>query len=132
MLRRCGWAREVVLHEQTRVHGEAGGEEGLVDRTGIVEEELRLDPLDARGMLKQLEQLVEEGLGDLKHLRRIVRDGKGVADYGFLAFVDAEGEAADASAVERNKTGQDAGVEILKEKLGGALVVPAQTLLPEA
>ena len=59
-------------------------------------------------------------------------DGEGVADDGFLAFVDAEGEAADAAAVERDEAGKDAGVEILEEELGGALVVPAQALLPDA
>ena len=83
-------------------------------------------------MLQELEQVVEEELRDLKHLRRFVRDGEGVADDGLLAFVDAEGEAADASAVERDEAGQDAGVEVLEEELGGALVVPAQALLPEA
>ena len=124
--------REVVLHEQAGIHGEAGGEEGFVDRAGVVEQKLRLDPLDAGGVMQELEQLVEKGLRDLKHLRGVVGYGEGVADDGLLAFVDAEGEAADASAVERDKAGQDAGVEILQEQLGGALVVPAQALLPEA
>ena len=61
-----------------------------------------------------------------------LRYGEGVAYDGFLAFVDTEGEAADASAVERDKAGQDTGVKVLQKKLGGALVVPAQALFPEA
>ncbi len=104
----------------------------LVDGAGVVEEKLRFDALDAGGVVQELEQVVEEGLGDLKHLRRVVGDGEGVADDGFLAFVDAEGEAADAAAIERDEAGQDAGVEVLEEELGGALVVPAQALLPDA
>ena len=83
-------------------------------------------------MLQELEQLVEQGLRDVQHLRRVVGHGEGVADDSFLAFVDAESEAADATAIERNKAGQDAGVEILEEKFGGALIVPAEALLPEA
>ena len=83
-------------------------------------------------MLQELEQVVEKGLGDVQHLGRVARDGEGVAHDGFLALVDTEGEAADASAIERDEAGQDAGVEVLEEKLGGALVVPAQALLPEA
>ncbi len=38
---------QVVLHEQARVHLEARGEKGFVDRSGVVEEKLRLDPLNA-------------------------------------------------------------------------------------
>ena len=35
-----GWARKVVLHEETGIHGEAGSEEWLVDGAGSIEEEL--------------------------------------------------------------------------------------------
>ena len=74
---------------------------------------------------------MEQGLGDGQSLRGIGGCGEGVADYGFLAFVDAEGEAADAAAVEGDESGEDARVEVLEEELGGALIVPAETLLPE-
>ena len=127
----AGW-REIVLHEEAGIHGEAGGEEGLVDGAGVVEEELGFDALDAGGVVKELEELMEERLRDVQHLRGVVGDGEGVTDDGFLGFVDAEGEAADAAAVERDEAGQDAGVEVLEEELGGALVVPAETLLPDA
>ena len=123
---------EVILHEEAGVHGEAGSEEGLVDGAGVVEEELRFDPLNAGGVLEELEQLVEQGLRDLNHLRRLIRNREGIAHYRFLGFVDTEGEAADASAIERDEAGQNAGVEILQKKLGGALVVPAEPLLPQA
>ena len=56
----------------------------------------------------------------------------GIAYDGFVSLVDAEGEAADASAVQRDEAGQDAGVEVLQQQFGGALVVPAQPLLPDA
>ena len=32
--------REIELHEEARVEGEASGEEGVVDGAGVVEEEL--------------------------------------------------------------------------------------------
>ena len=35
-----GWARKVVLHEETWIHGEACSEERLVDGAGSIEEEL--------------------------------------------------------------------------------------------
>src|SRR5258708_103456 len=82
-------------------------------------------------MLEELEEVVQQELRDVNYLRWVVCQGEGVAYYGFLAFIDAEGEAADASAVERDEAGQNAGVEVLQEELGGALVVPAQALLPE-
>ncbi len=77
-------------------------------------------------------QVMQKELRDLNDLRRFARDGKGVADDGLLAFIDAEGEAADTSSVEGDEAGQDAGIEVLEEELGGALVVPTQSLLPEA
>ena len=77
------------------------------------------------------EELVEKRLRDLQHLRGVVRDGEGVTDDGFLALVDAEGEATDASTIERDKAGQDAGVKVLEKKLGGALVVPPEPLFPK-
>ncbi len=85
-----------------------------------------------RGVVEELKELVEEGLGDREGLRGVAVGGEGVSDDGFLAFVDAEGEAADAAAFEGDKAGEDAGVEILEEELGGALIVPAKALLPEA
>ncbi len=114
------------------LESEAGGEEGVVDGAGVVEEELGFDAADAGGVVEKLKELMEELLGDLKNLCVVAADGEGVADYGFLAFVDAEGEAADASTVESDETGEDAGVEVLEEKLGGTLVVPAKALLPDA
>ena len=70
-------------------------------------------------------------MGDLERLLLIVGDGVGIADDRLVAFVDAEGEAADATAVERDKAGQDAGVEVLQEEFGGAAVVPAEPPLPD-
>jgi len=138
--RQYGWGRnlwgvrgrEVVLEEEAGVHGEAGGEEWFVDGAGVVEEQLGFNALDAGRMLEELEKLVDEGLSDGKGLRGIGGGGEGVADHGLLALVDAEGEAADASALEGDEAGEDAGVEILKEEFGGALIVPTEALLPEA
>jgi hypothetical protein len=83
---------------------------------------------------EKLEEVVEEGLGDVEGLGGIVAggDGVGVADDGLVALVDAEGEAADAAVVEGDEAGEDAGVEVLEKELGGALVVPAEALLPDA
>src|SRR5437764_1938153 len=123
---------EVVLHEEAGVHGEAGGQKGLVNRARVVEEELGFDPLNAGGVLEKLEQLVQKGLRDLNHLRGVIGYREGVAYDSFRTFVDAEAKAADASAFKRDKAGEDSGVEILEEEFGGALIVPAEALLPQA
>jgi hypothetical protein len=124
--------REIVLEEETGVHGESGGEERLVDGACVVEEELRFDAFDTGRVVEELKELVEERLCDREGLRGVAVGCEGVSDNGFLAFVDAEGEAADAAAVEGDKAWEDAGVEILEEEFGGALIVPAKALLPEA
>ncbi len=69
------WSK-IVLHEEARVHCEAGGQEGPVDGTCVVQKKLRLDPLNAGRVLQQLEKLVKKGLGDLKHLRRLIATAK--------------------------------------------------------
>jgi hypothetical protein len=125
----CGRGK-VVLHEEAGMHSEASGEEGLVDRAGVEEEELRFDAMDAGRVLKELEEMMEKGAGDVEHLRGVGGYGEGVSDYGFVSLVDAEGEAADASAVEGYEAWEDARVEILQEEFGGTLIVPAETLLP--
>jgi hypothetical protein len=48
-----------------------------------------------------------------------------------VSLVNAEGEAANAAAVQDDEAGKDAGVEVLEEKLGGGTVVPVKTLVPD-
>jgi hypothetical protein len=88
--------------------------------------------MDARGVLQELEEMMQEGAGDVEHLQGVSGYGVSVSDDGFVAFVDAEGEAADAAAVEGDETWEDTRVEILQEEFGGALIVPTETLLPGA
>jgi hypothetical protein len=83
-------------------------------------------------VLEKLEQAMEKQLRGLEGLGDIVREGVDVADDGLMAFVDAEGVAAYASTVEGDEAGQDARVEVLEQELGGGLVVPTETSLPEA
>ena len=64
-------------------------------------------------------------------IRCTVPQRKSIPNYGFMAFVNTETVAADAPAIERNIALQNAGLKILQEKLGGAAIVPAQTLAPE-
>ena len=109
---------EVVLHEEAGEHGEASGEEDVVDGAGVVEEELRFDAVDVGGVEEQIEEVVEEGVGDAEGLGGVAGGGVGVAYDGFVALVDTEGEAADAAAVEGYEAGEDAGVEVLEEELG--------------
>ena len=122
---------EVVFHEKAWVHGEASVEEDVVDDAGVVEEELGLDAIDVGGVQEQVEQVVEEGVGGAKGLGGVAAGGVGVADDGLVAFVDAEGETADAAAIEGDEAGEDTGVQILQEELGGAAIVPAETVLPD-
>ncbi len=125
-------AREVVLHVESRMHDEAGLEEGLFDGAGAVEEKLRLDAVDVGRVQEEIEEGAKEGVGDVQGCGWVVGYCVGVSDDGLVSFVDAEGETADASAIERDEAGQDAGVEVLQQQLGRALVVPAQLLLPDA
>jgi hypothetical protein len=69
-------------------------------------------------------------VSDVEGLLLIAACGIGIAYDRFLALVDAEGEAADTAAVEGDEAGQNARVEILKEKFGRTPVVPAKPLLP--
>ena len=123
---------KVDLHKEARVGGKTGCTEGLFDRAGAVEEKLRLDAVDVGRVQEEIEEGAKEGVGDVQGCGWVVGYCVGVSDDGFVSFVDAEREATDASAVERDEAGQDAGVEVLQEQLGGTLVVPAQLLLPDA
>ena len=50
-------------------------------------------------LCKSSEQMMEESSRGLKCLRRLVCNGEGIPDDRLLAFVDAEGETADAASV---------------------------------
>jgi hypothetical protein len=125
---RCG--AEIVLHEETRMRDEAGFEERAVQGSGVVEEELRFNAMNAGRVEEELEEPVEESEIGLAGEVGIGGEGPGIADDGFIAFIDAEGVSADAAAVEGDKAREDAGVEVLKEKLCRGPVVPAEALLP--
>ena len=75
--------------------------------------------------------MLEEGVGCADGLSGVAAGRVGVTYDRFVALVDAEGEAADAAAVEGDEAGEDAGVEVLEEKLGGAAIVPAEAGLPD-
>ncbi len=114
------------------MHGEAFLEEGLFERAGVVEEELGLDAIDVGRVLEEFEEAVEEEAGGVEGGGDVAGEGVDVADDRLVALVDAEGVAADASTVQGDEAGEDARVEVLEQELGGGLVVPAKTLLPEA
>jgi hypothetical protein len=126
-----GSGGEVALHEETRVEGEAGVEEGRGGLTVVVEQELGLDAGDGGGVEKDLEKVAEEGAGDLERSVGGGGDGEGVADDGLGPLVDAEGVAADAAVIEGDEAGEDLGVEVLEEELGGAAIVPEEVFTPE-
>ena len=75
---------------------------------------------------------MKERLRDLKRLRWIICNGEGVPYDRFLPFVDAKRKATNSTSIESNKAGQNAGVEILKQEFGGTLIVPSETLVPDA
>jgi hypothetical protein len=58
-------------------------------------------------------------------------DGEGVADDRLIVLVDTEDVSGDAAIFDGDVAGEDAGVEVLEEQIGGAAVVPAQALVPE-
>ena len=76
--------------------------------------------------------MLEEGVGGADGLSGVAAGRVGVTYDRFVALVDAEGEAADAAAVEGDEAGEDAGVEVLEEELGGAAIVPAEAGLPDS
>lgn len=121
---------EVELHEEPRVGCEAGFEERTVDGAGVVEEQLRFDPVDAGRVEEEFQKPVEEGEVGLLGEVGVGGEGPRVSNDGLLALVDAESVSADAAAVKGDKTGEDAGVKVLKKKFGGGAVVPAKALLP--
>ncbi len=98
---------------------ETGLPEDLVHGTGIVEQKLGLDAVDAGRVQQEFEQMAKKGVGDLERLLSIAGDRIGVAHDRLVALVDAEGEATDPATVERDEAGQDAGVEILQKQLDG-------------
>ncbi len=122
---------EVALHEEAGVEGEAGVEEGSGGGAVVVEQELGLDAGDGGGVEQDLEEVAEQSAGDGKGGVAGGAVGEGVADDGLGTLVDAEGEAADAAVIESDEAGEDLGLEVLEEELGGAAVVPAQMVTPE-
>ena len=114
---------------ETGIAGEGGGEDGGEDAF-VEEQELGFDAADIGGGFERFEDVAGEG-GDDGEGRGLVARGVDVADDGFVAFVDAEGEADDAAAVERDEAGKDARIQILEQELGGGFVVPVEALVPE-
>ena len=97
-----------------------------------VEEELRLDAFDAGGVDEELDEVVEEADFDFgRGVGAAAGDGEGVADDRLVFFVDTEDVAGDAAVFDGDVAGEDAGVEVLEEQIGGGAVVPAQAFVPE-
>ncbi len=71
-----------------------------------------------------------EGVGQEQRFAMAGGDEE-VSDDCFRAFIDEEGIAADAAAVERDEAGEDAGVKVLKQQIGRAAIVPAEALEPD-
>ena len=126
---------ELAVEKEAGQGAEAGGRgDGGLDKgreDALVEkQELRFDAADVGGGFEELEEVAGEGLDD--EVRVGFAGGcVDVSDDGFEVFVDAEGETDDASAVEGDETGEDAGVEVLQEEVGGGAVVPVEALVPE-
>jgi hypothetical protein len=80
---------------------------------------------------QDLEEMAEQGAGDLESGVGWGGEGEGIADDGLDPLVNTEGEAADAAVIERDVAGKDLGLEVLEEELGGAAIVPAQLFAPE-
>src|SRR5271170_619730 len=99
-----------------------------------MEEKLRLDAVDARGVDQELDQVVEQAKLDIGRGRCAVASGndEGVANHCFVFFVDAENVAGDAAVFHSNVAGKDPRIQILQQQVGGGAVVPSQPLVPKA
>ena len=123
---------EIALHEEAGKDLESGAGEDRGVRAVAVEEQLRLDAVDARGVDEEFDDVVEEAAFDfVGGVGAAAGDGEGVADDGLMFLVDTEDVAGDAAVFDGDVAGEDAGVEILEKEIGGGAVVPAQALVPE-
>src|SRR5271170_2235750 len=99
-----------------------------------MKKELRLDAINARGVNEQFDEVLEEA--KLNFSRGVVavaaRDGEGVADNRLVFFVYTENIAGGAAVLDSDVAGENAGVEILQEQVGGGAVIPSQAIVPEA
>lgn len=111
---------------------EACFEERPVDGPGVVEEKLRLDTVDTGRVEEQFEEALQQGEIGLAGEFGVWCDGPCVTDNCFVALVDAKGVAADAASVKRDEAGKDARIEVLKKKVSGRAVVPAEAIFPLA
>src|SRR5665213_2835688 len=58
--------------------------------------------------------------------------GVDVTDDRLRGFVNAEGVALDTTAMQSDKAGKDAAVEVVEQQLNGFFVVPEQACVPTA
>ncbi len=107
-------------------------QKSLVDGAAVVQQHLRLDAFNVGRVQQQLQQVTQQPVRNLNGLRRIAGYRIGVPNHRLVPLVHAKSKAAHAPTLKRNKARQDTRVQILQQQLAGALVAPAQPLLPHA
>ena len=132
----CGVCVQLALHEVAREAAEALVREERGEGAGGVEQELRLDALDAGAGEDEGGEVAQEELQDGVATLVAGRAGEGgrreaIADDGLLRLVDAEGKALDDALVESDEAREGAAVEIVEQELYRAAVVPAKAIKPE-
>src|SRR5580704_14930328 len=99
----------------------------------IVGEQLRLDPMDAGGLLQRLDYMREQLYFDFVRVRNpaAVRDIK-IADHSLAAFIHKEAVTENAPAINGGVSGQDFSVDIAQDHLRRPVVIPREQARPRA
>ena len=128
-----GKSRQIEPHEEALVNLKARSAEGAGVQTMRVQEKLRFNPVDARRILKQLDQALKQSQLDIggRGLRVLRLKGEDVADHGFVLFIDAEEVACNTPILNGYVTGQQARIQILQQQIGGGSVIPFEALAPQ-
>jgi hypothetical protein len=101
-----------------------------MQRAGREQEQLRFDAVDARGVLEEFNEVVEQGVADGIVEALGLVEGVEVADDGLGGLEDAKSISTDDAVAQGDVAGKDAAVEVFKDHVGSACVVPVQAALP--
>ena len=99
-----------------------------------MEEQLRLDAIDARRVGEQFDEVLEEAKLNFGRGMRTAAAGhrEGVADNRFVFLINSEYVAGGAAVLDGDVAGKNARVEILEEQISGGAIIPSQALVPKA
>ena len=108
-------------------------QKGTRDFSGVVRQQLRLHAMDAGRLLQGFDDVGEQAFFDLVTVwtARAPSGGtKEVANDALALLVNKKGVAKDAAALNGGVAGEDFGVHVAQDHLGGGGVVPRECTSP--